>query len=178
MGVKEKDIVCHMAGQAQTLPWLSTYVSALVCQAANDHKAGQQMFQVLVQVTFFTLHDSHTHAHGDLFPIKRSTFQPVFGFWQGLIAIAYLCVRFSVSATISTHRHTRNKISSRACQCQNCIETNNNIDTNKNTHIQPCTQQNFPESVEALGGLAVCQMEIGNNDEAVQAFSQVQAGFR
>ncbi len=43
------------------------------------------------------------------------------------------------------------------------------------THTHTHTKQNFPESVEALGGLAVCQMEIGNNDEAVQAFSQVQA---
>lgn len=33
--------------------------------------------------------------------------------------------------------------------------------------------QGFPESVEALAGLAVCHMEIGNIDEAAQSFSQV-----
>ncbi len=117
MGVKEKDIVCHMAGQAQTLPWLSTYVSALVCQAANDHKTGQQLFQALVQVSCSS-HVTHNNNQKYLLFIPKQVFP--------------------------------------------------NIKKHVYVHAQ-----NFPESVEALGGLAICQMEIGNNDEAVQAFSQV-----
>jgi len=82
MGVKEHDIVCHMAGQAHVMPWLTQYVSAVVLQAANDHKAGQQTFHALAQ--------------------------------------------------------------------------------------------SFPESTEALSGLAVCHMEIGNHEEAAQAFAQLR----
>ena len=35
--------------------------------------------------------------------------------------------------------------------------------------------RSFPESTEALAGLAVCHMEMGNNNEAAQSFEQVSS---